>query len=624
MIKKLFVGFWVGLWNSLNFIRRLLLNAALLFILVAIGFGVWEGFQPQVPQNAVLTIAPYGDLVEQWDGDPVEAAIGEALGESNPQTRLFDLVRAINAAVSDDNISGIVLQTDDMWGAGPAQLQDLAAALEQFRNSGKPIYAYGSRFSQGQYYLAAQANQIFMDPYGEVLIEGFSTYRNYYAEAAEKLKASVNVFRVGEYKSAVEPWLRNDMSPSAREANAAWMNTLWGSWRETLADRRQVKPARIESYVQDFNSLLNASEGDSALTAQAVGLIDGLATPNEFVELMVDKFGQAEDVDWADYQQVDSYSYLAQLDLQQFQQDAVQPQPSIAVVVVQGALMEGAQGTGYANIAVVEDQLWQAAHDDSVAGIVVRVDSPGGTVTAAETLRRAIVAAKAKGKPVYVSMGTVAASGGYWLSASADEIWAQPDTLTGSIGIYGIVPTFERCLAELGIYTDGVGTSPFAGAFRVDRALSDPVRESIQLYIDNGYQRFIQTVADARDMAPEVVEKAASGRVWIGTTAQELGLVDQLGGLQDTVEALAKSLDLNDDDAQLYEPALGFVDELIVQLSGNIQLPANVLASPLLAQWLVSLGEVSLLSQLVTKTAQQDYRLSLSDIGFAWSPLTLR
>lgn len=624
MIKKLFVGFWVGLWNSLNFIRRFLLNALVLFILIGIGFGLWDSFQPQVPKNSVLVVAPYGDLVEQWDGDPVETAIGQALGESKPQTRLYDLLRAINAAAEDSNISGLVLRTDDMWGAGPAQLQDLAQALGNFRNSGKPVFAYGSRFSQAQYYLAAQANQVYLDPYGEVMLEGFSAYRNYYAEAANKLKATVNVFRVGEYKSAVEPWLRNDMSAAAREANQAWMGSLWASWREALSERRQIKPARLESYVQDFNSLLEASEGDAALTAQAVGLIDGLATPMQFTEMMVEEFGQAKGVDWPEFKNVDTYRYLADLDLKQFQEEAVEPKTNISVVVVQGALMEGARGAGYANIAAVENQLWQAAHDDSVAGIVVRVDSPGGTITAAEQLRRAIDAAKAEGKPVYVSMGSVAASGGYWLSASADQIWAQADTLTGSIGIYGIVPTFERSLAELGVYTDGVATSPFAGSFRVDRALSEPVRESIQLYIENGYQRFIQTVAQERELTETAVEKAASGRVWIGSTAKELGLVDELGGLNDAVVAMANELKLEDYQARLYEPELSFMDELLVQLTGTIHIPLSSVA-PSLVNDLIRLADDSgLLASFGRKAAEQNYRLSLSDIGFVWWPVSLQ
>lgn len=624
MIKRLFVGFWRGLWNSLNFIRRFILNGLLLAILVAMGVGIWQGFQPQLTANTVLLISPYGNLVEQWDGDPVEAAIGQAFGESNPQTRLFDVLRAINAAASDSNISGIVIRTDDFYGAGPAQLQDLAEALSRFRETDKPVYAYGSRFTQSQYYLAAQANQIFMDPYGEVLLEGFSAWRNYYVDAAEKVKANVNVFRVGEYKTAVEPWLRRDMSPAAKEANNAWLNSLWASWRSELAERRKIKAARLESYVQDFNSLLGASEGDAALTAMAVGLVDQLATPKQFREQMTDTFGQASDVDWPDYRQIDMYGYLAELDLQFFQEEALEPQPTVAVVVIQGALMEGAGGPGYANIDLAKDQLWQASHDDNVAAIVVRVDSPGGTITAAESLRRSIAAAKGEGKPVYVSMGTVAASGGYWLATAADEIWAQSDTLTGSIGIYGIVPTFERSLAELGIYTDGVATSPFAGGFRVDRALSPPVREAIQLYINQGYQRFISTVAEARNMEKAAVETAASGRVWIGSTAQTLGLVDQLGGLQQTIKAAASAAGLDRYRTDLMMGELSFFDQLIVELGHSIRLPAFLSLSEPLSQWLRRTPEYAVVEQLAQSAKGNDYRLSLGNVGMVWWPLSLR
>lgn len=624
MIKKLFLGFWVFVWNSLNFIRRLFLNLIVLVVLIAVVAGMWQGLQPQLSPNTVLTLAPYGVLVEQWEGDPVEVAVAEAFGESNPQTRLFDVLRAINAAVSDENISGIVIRTNDFYGAGPAQLQDLAAALKTFRDSGKPVYAYGSRFSQAQYFLAAQAEQIYMDPMGEVLLEGFASYRNYYADATEKLKANVNVFRVGEYKSAVEPWIRNDMSPAAREANRAWLASLWSSWREHLAERRQIKPARLESYAQDFNQLLAASQGDAALAAQAVGLIDQLATPTDFAESMSEIFGQADGVDWPDYKKVDMYSYLAELDLADFQQEAVEPEPSIAVVVVQGALMEGAIGAGYADIGTIKEQLWQAANDDNVAGVVVRVDSPGGTITAAETLRRAIARVRSKDKSVYVSMGTVAASGGYWLATSAEQIWAQSDTLTGSIGIYGIVPTFERSLAELGVYTDGIGTSPFAGGFRVDRPLSEPVKESIQLYVNNGYQRFLSTVAEARNMDVAAVEKAASGRVWIGSAAHSLGLVDQLGSFDQTVAALAAKLELESYTVELYESELEFFDELLVGVSQNVSLPSAWLQLAALQGWLSALEQEPVLEQVLNRASDKHYQLKLADVGFAWSPLTLQ
>lgn len=629
MIKKLIVGFFAGIWNSLNFVRRLLLNGITLFIVIAIAVGIWDGFKPQVQKNAVLTIAPYGALVEQWQGDPVEAAIGQALGESNPQTRLFDVLRAIDAAASDSNISGIVLRTDNLFYAGPAQLQDIGDALNRFKNSGKPVYAYGRHFSQSQYYLASHANQVLMDPYGEVMLQGFAAWRNYYADAAEKLKATVNVFRVGEYKTAVEPWLRNDMSPAAREANNAWLNALWASWREVLSDNRQIKPVRLESYVQDFNSLLAASEGDAALTAMAIGLVDKLATPDDFRKEMIAVFGEAEDAgeddgDTPDFPQVGLYGYLAELEMRDFQQQAVEPKAAIAVVAIQGALMEGASGNGYANIAQAQDQLLAASHDDDVAAIVVRVDSPGGTITAAESLRRAIALAKEQGKPVYISMGTVAASGGYWLATAGDEIWAQSDTLTGSIGIYGIIPTFEASLAELGVYTDGVATSPFAGGFRVDRALSEPVREVIQLHIENGYQRFIQTVADARNMELAAVDAAASGRVWIGSRAQELGLVDNLGGLTDVIAAAAKAANVEDYRVSLYESALSLFDQFVVLMGQNVHLPDGLLRQDLLTKWLQDSPEVGMLEQMANNASQQHYRMNLADVGWVWWPLQLQ
>lgn len=622
----MFTKFFRGVWNSLNFIRRLILNGIVLALIVLIVSGIWQGFQSQMPENPVLVIAPWGALVEQWEGDPIENAIGEALGEENPQTRVFDLVQAIRAAASDSNIPAIVLKTDGLYSASPAQLQELAQALAVFRAAGKPVYAFGTSFSQSQYYLAAQADRIYLDPMGQVVVDGFGIWQNYYAEAADKLKASVNVFRVGEFKSAVEPWIRNDMSPAAKEANQVLLGAMWDSWTQAISERRQVSPIRLESYAQDFNQLLAASEGDAALTAIAAGLVDQLATPLEFREAMVQEFGQDSESDWGDYTQISVAQYGLELDLQALQQQAVEPPKTIAVVAIQGALMEGARGVGYADVEAAIDQLWRASHDDNVAAIVVRVDSPGGTITAAESLRRAVVDAQQEGKPVLVSMGGVAASGGYWLAANADQIWAQPDSLTGSIGIFGIVPTFENSLRELGIHTDGVGTSPFAGGFRVDRALAEPVRESIQLYIEQGYRRFINTVAEGRKLETDAVEAAAQGRVWVGSAAHELALVDYLGGLQDTIEAAAELVDINDYQVELMSPRLAFYDEVLLSFIGGLvgYLPANVAAWLKTSLWLQSeLGSNPVL-QLVQQAQQQQLQLQLNDVGLAWWAAELR
>lgn len=622
MVRK----FFSGIWNSLNFIRRLILNGIMLAILAALGAGIWQGFQSQMPENPVLVIAPWGVLVEQWEGNPIDNAIGEALGEENPQTRVFDLLRVIRAAATDSNIPAIVIRTDGMYGASPAQLQELAQALEAFRASGKPIYAYGSSYSQAQYYLASQADRVYMDPMGQVRVEGFGIWQNYYAEAAEKLKATVNVFRVGEFKSAVEPWIRNDMSPAAKQANQALLEAMWTSWKAAVATRRDISGLRLESYAQDFNQLLAASEGDAALTAVAAGLVDLLASPKEFRETMVQEFGADPSSERGDYTQISAYDYLLELDLQALQQDALEPPKTIAVVVVQGALMEGADGVGYAKLDTVREQLWTASHDDNVAAIVVRVDSPGGTITAAESLRRAVVDAQAEGKPVLISMGGVAASGGYWLAANADQVWAQSDTLTGSIGIFGIVPTFEESLRELGVHTDGIATSAFAGGFRVDKALSEPVKESIQLYVQHGYQKFINTVAEGRKLSPDAVEAVAQGRVWVGSKALDLSLVDYLGGLHDTVVAAAASAGLEQYRVELMEPELAFYDQLVLSLTSGVAayLPDSVVTLLEASEWLNSTLQSDPAIQLLQQAQQQEFQLELRDVGMAWWPSQLR
>lgn len=622
----MFRKFFSAVWNSLNFIRRLILNGIMLAILVALGAGIWQSFQSQVPENPVLVIAPWGALVEQWEGNPLDNVIGEALGEENPQTRVFDLLRVIRSAATDSNIPAIVVRTDGLYGASPAQLQELAQALEAFRASGKPIYAYGSSYSQAQYYLAAQADRVYLDPMGQVGVEGFGIWQNYYAEAAEKLKATVNVFRVGEYKSAVEPWIRNDMSPAAKQANQALLDSMWSSWKAAVSTRRDISELRLESYVQDFNKLLAASEGDAAITAVAAGLVDQLASPKQFREAMVQEFGKDADSEWEDYTQISAFDYLLELDLQALQQAALEPAKTIAVVVVQGALMEGADGIGYAKLDAVRDQLWTASHDENVAAIVVRVDSPGGTITAAESLRRAVVDAKAQGKPVLISMGGVAASGGYWLAANADQVWAQSDTLTGSIGIFGIVPTFEESLRELGVHTDGIATSAFSGGFRVDKALPEQVKESIQLYIQHGYQQFITTVAEGRELSPEAVEAVAQGRVWTGSKALELSLVDYLGGLHDTVVAAAASAGVEQYRVELMESSLAFYDQLLLSLTSGVSayLPDNLVTLLQASEWLNSKVKSDPTIQLLQQAQQQQFQLQLNDIGMAWWPSQLK
>lgn len=623
MIKKVFLGFFRNLWRTADFTRRFILNALVVGLLLAFIIGAWQGFQPQLKDNTVLRLAPYGQLVEQWQGDPVDVALSQAFGESSPQTRLFDLVRAIEAAATDDKITGLVIETDGLFAAAPAQLNDLATAIAQFRDANKPVWAYGSRFSKGQYYLAAQSDQVFMDPYGDVLLDGFSVYQNYFADGVDKLKATVNVFRVGEYKSAVEPWLRNDMSAAAKEANQAWLDGLWKDWREAVALRRDVKPARIESYSQDLAQLLRVSQGDAALTAQAAGLVDQLATPQQFTQHLVDQVGQLEGVDRPEYRQIGLYDYLAELDMQAFQQQAVEPLPTVAVVVIEGALMEGAYGDGYANLAAIEEQLLQACYDENVAAVVVRVASPGGTITAAESLRRAVAQISDQGKPVLVSMGAVAASGGYWLATAADQIWAQPNTLTGSIGIFGILPTFENSLAELGIHTDGVATSAYAGGLRVDRPLAPAMRDSIQLYIAQGYQRFLDTVAAGRQLTAEDVEAAAKGRVWTGRAAQTLGLVDQLGGLSATIAAAATAADVEEYAVDFYAPSLTFFDELLLAVSAGVSLPKSWQQDwQTLSQGLNPWRQQATLNftQQVVQRAHQQPSLSLPQTAFVWWP----
>ncbi|RPE79840.1 signal peptide peptidase SppA [Vulcaniibacterium tengchongense] len=525
--------FFVGLWDAVNFTRRLVLNLLfllLLFLFLAV-LGAGDRAKPLQARSA-LVIAPEGALVEQYSSDPATRALGRAVGEKAGEVQLRDLLRALDAARSDSRIERVVLRLDKLQAGGMASLRELAAAIARVRASGKQVIAFGEMLDQRQYLLAAQAGEVYLDPMGGLLLEGLGRYRSYYREGLQdKLGVDVHLFKVGEYKSAAEPFVLDAASPEAKEADLFWMNDVWQRYLADVAKARKLDPARIAQGIDELPQQLAAVQGDLARQALQAKLIDGLKTRDEVDELLAER-GVADPDAEGGFRQVSLDEYLAHLDRGLAEMAG---KPQVAVVVAEGEIRGGEQPPGTVGGESTAALLRAARDDEDVKAVVLRVDSPGGEVFASEQIRREVLALKRAGKPVAVSMGDLAASGGYWIAMDADRIFADPSTVTGSIGIFGLIPTLPRALDKIGVHSDGVGTTRFAGAFDITRPLQPEVGQVVQAVIEKGYRDFTGRVAQARKRSVEQIDAVARGRVWTGAQAKERGLVDELGGLQQAI-----------------------------------------------------------------------------------------
>jgi len=541
--------FFVGLWDVMNFTRRLILNllffGLLLLILVVFlaALGKGRGVQP-LQERTTLVIAPEGKLVEQFTADPVTRALTRALGEASAEeVQLRDLLRAIEAAKDDKHIERVLLQLDKLQPAGMASMREVAAALGELRASGKQVVAFGENIGQGQYLLAAQADEIYLDPMGSLLLEGMARYRQYFRTGLQdKLGVDVHLFRVGEFKSAAEPYILDAASPEAKEADLYWMNDVWQRYLADVGAARKLDVAQLAAQIDALPEGIEAAGGDIARHAQAMKLVDGLKTREQVEQLLAER-GVADEDDDRGFRSVNLDAYLVQLDSRR---SPVDRRPQVAVVVAEGEISGGDEPAGRIGGESTAALLRQARDEDEVKAVVLRVDSPGGEVFASEQIRREVELLKAAGKPVVVSMGDLAASGGYWISMNADRIYADPSTITGSIGIFGLIPNFARTLDKIGVHTDGVSTTRFAGAFDVTRPLDPEVGRVIQAVIDKGYADFTGKVAQARGKPVEDVDAIARGRVWSGAQAKDRGLVDELGSFKDALADAAQRAKLED------------------------------------------------------------------------------
>lgn len=537
--------------RTLDFVVRGLFYAMLIF---SVGMLVAFFFRPapDIPEGAALLLRPTGSLVEQPVFErPLDllAAGGAPAGQAS----LGDLLEAIRVAKDDARIKALVIETDELMAGGLSKLAELRQAIVDFKASGKPVLARGERFTQGQYYLATVADELHLSPDGFVLLHGLSRYGAYFKEALDALGVKVHVFRVGEYKSFSEPFTRNDMSEEDREASRDLLDGLWTMLRDDIAVARKLAPEAVEAHVQNYRDALAAAGGDAALAARSAGLVDRFSTRDEWRARLVERVGAHAGS--GDARMVEIGEYLAVV-----RGARHAPAEKVAVLVAQGAIVDGREPAGVVGGDTFAELIRAAREDEQVKAVVVRIDSPGGSAWASEVVRRELELTRQAGKPVIASMSSVAASGGYWIAAGADEIWAAPSTLTGSIGIFAMFPEFSEPLRRLGIGVDGVATAPLAGALDPRRPLSPAAADAMQLGIEHGYRRFLDVVGKARDMSAAEVDAVARGRVWTGKAAHELGLVDQLGGLEAAVAAAAGRAGLSD-----YEVVWPTADESLQQ-----------------------------------------------------------
>jgi protease IV len=555
-------GFFGLVWRILEGVRRVL---HLILLLVIFGFllAALHTSIPTVPRSAALVLAPEGELVEQLSTDPVRRAFGQASGGPAPETLLKDVTDAIQLAKGDSRIKLIVLQLGNLSPSGLSKLQEIGAALREFRAAGKRVVAAADSMDQTQYYLAAQAGEVYLDPLGLVYVDGFSYYRMYLKEAIDKLGVDVNVFKAGTFKSYTDQFSRSDMAPSEREESSVWLEALWNAYSQDVTRARSMPANALNEYIADEPAALAAINGDAAKLALQRGLVTALKSRRQVADDLKGLVG--EDQDNHSFNAIGMSQYLAAARSKHVLKS--KSDARVGIVVASGEILDGHQPPGTIGGESTADLLRQARYDTTVKAVVLRVDSPGGSMFASEQILREVQALRKAGKPVVVSMSTYAASGGYYIAAAANQIFASPTTLTGSIGVFSVVPTFQRTLEKLGVKVDGIGTTPLAGDMRMERTLGPAARQILQTSVEHAYAEFLLRVGEGRKKSVTEVDKIAQGRVWAGVDAQRIGLVDHLGGLKDASDAAAKLAEMSSEyDAEYIESEMTLREELLMQL----------------------------------------------------------
>ena len=543
-------------------IRTLLGVVIFGFVLIAIAGMFADDLQP-IPDKGALYLAPTGFLVDQKAyADPLEKILSQGM---ESETLVRDVVEAVDAAASDSRITHLLLDTDYMTGAGLSKLEEISSALLRFKESGKPIIAVADNFSQQQYYLAAHADEIMLNPLGGVLITGFSAYSSYYKEALDKLKIKMHIFRVGDYKSAVEPYMGNSMSTGVKEERRAIIDELWQFYGSQVENLRGLPTGAINDYTNNLHTKLRSANGDSALLAKQQGLVDQVASRTQMLKYLNEVIPSTE----GEFNSINLKGYLSHIRREQITSAAAK-QHRIALVVAKGTMMDGEQPEGSIGGDTLAGIFADLRKDENIKAVVLRVDSGGGSAFASEVIRDAMAATRAEGVPIVVSMGSVAASGGYWIATEADRVLALTTTITGSIGVYAVIPTVEDSMAALGIYSDGVSTAEISGIMQLDRAMTPQAEMFFQAGVDNVYTQFLALVAAARNSTPVEVHEIAQGKVWTGEQALELGLVDQLGDLNEAIKVAAELANLADYMVDYRRKPLSVYEQLLVGMSSNV------------------------------------------------------
>jgi len=557
LIRRFF-GF---LWRSLDFSRRLVLNllflAAVVFVAV---FWLHDG-RPTLAENTTLVVQINGPIVEQYTGAAGEAALAQAVLERERETQLRDVLTALDAAAKDARITRVLLMLDEFEGAGMPTLREVASALERVKAAGKQVVAWGSSFDQRQYYIAAHASEVYLHPHGMVLLRGLGGYRNYYRDALDKLGVSVNVFKIGKYKSFAEPFIQNAPSPEAQEDERVLLNDLWQQYTAAIESARQLPQGSIGRLIDELPQRFAAANGDAAQLALKEKLVDGLQTHDEVRALLIER--GALDADRKTFRQI-AFGDYASLQAASTRGDVV------AVVVAAGDIVDGEAPQGAIGGKSTSEMVRRARESERVKAVVLRVDSPGGSAFGSELIRRELELTQQAGKPVVISFGDLAASGGYWMSMAADEVIADPATITGSIGVFALMPSADKAMEKLSLHTAGVTTTWLAGAADPRRPLDPRVGELIQTSVAHSYNEFIRLAAAARKMTPERMNELAQGRVWTGRQARDHQLVDRLGGYTDALKAAAVRAKLGEDFRVVYieiEPR--GIDRLLAVLFGE-------------------------------------------------------
>jgi protease IV len=564
-----------GIWRGLDRLRRVLHLIFLLGIFLFLIVGA-VGERVLIPGTAALLIAPRGTLVDQLSGDALDRALARAQGAPLRETLVRDIVDALRAARDDDRIKVVVLDLDELTGAGLSKLQDIAVELRRFKESGKRVIAVGDGFTRDQYYLAAQADDVYMHPMGLVLVDGYSRFMPYYKSLLEKIYVDYNVWTVGEYKSFVEPITRDDMSPQDEEASKVYLEALWSAYQADVTTARGMPAPALQQYADQIVTLLGAAGGDTARLAKDYGLVDELLTRDAMRERIRERMGEVKPASG----QPDTYTQVSLDDYVTWLRTEAPPERrenKIAVIVASGTILDGTQLPGSIGGDSTSELIRRARADDAVKALVLRVDSGGGSAFASDLILRELERFQETKRPVVVSMGSVAASGGYWISMAADEIWASPTTLTGSIGVGATIPTIPRTLDRAGVHIDGIGTTDLAGALEITRPIGESMKGLIGLSVRHTYAEFVGKVAQHRERSVDQIESAAQGRVWTGSDALARGLVDKLGGLPEAIQSAAELAGLESDSYMLdyVEQQLGLVERLVLSLTATAVTAAN-------------------------------------------------